>query len=105
MSRTGPVQAPEYVHKRGFAAAARAHDRKEFSASNLQAYASQSVHASFAEFVVFVQLFDAYYFAGRRAAWVFLDLVDCRHPYPDWVKAALIAATRLDLAILVKWIE
>ena len=56
---TGPVQAPENIHERGFPAAARAHHGHKLAALHFDAHAAQRVHARFAQFVIFVNILNA----------------------------------------------
>src|SRR5205814_939928 len=52
------VEASQNVHEGGFAAPAGAHDGHELTAFNSQADPTQSVHASFAQVVIFVHIID-----------------------------------------------
>ena len=57
--RTGTIETAEHVHEGGLTASARAHDGHKFAPINGKAYATKRVYASFAEVVVFVDVFDA----------------------------------------------
>src|SRR6266850_1083194 len=81
LSGAGTIQASEYVHERGFAAPAGAHDGQKFPALNLQTHSTQRVHACFAQFVVLVNVFDLYDRARRRCGYPSVDLVGRLHRF------------------------
>lgn len=55
----GAIETAEHVHEGGLAASACAHDGHKFTPLNGKAYTTKRVYASFAEVVVFVDVFDA----------------------------------------------
>jgi hypothetical protein len=75
LSRAGAIQAPEYIHERGFAAPARTHDGQELPALNLHTHSAQCVHACFAQFVVLVHVFDLDDRTRRLCGYPSFDLV------------------------------
>src|SRR5580765_1733575 len=58
LPRSGLVEATKNVHERGLATAARAHDGDELTATDLYAHSAQRMHASLAQFVIFVDVGD-----------------------------------------------
>ena len=61
------VQAAKNIHERGLAAAAGSHDRYEFAALDGDADSTQSMHASFTQIVILV---DVLYANDLAALWL-----------------------------------
>lgn len=73
------VETTEYVHERGFAASARAHDCHKFAAMDPQTDTAQGMHTGFTKFVVFMNLLNANNRGVGRTRFGSVDLVGRRH--------------------------